>query len=159
LSFIKHIFRVGIISLMGGVCLTSHAEIEGAKLWVSAGFYTAHFDSQKGLRNANPGIGLEYQLDTNWSLTAGHFINSDNAKSNYLGAYYLPWRMGGFKLGVAGAVLDGYPKLLNGGWFAAVLPVASWESQRLGLNVAFVPPLKDRLYGGVSFQLKFRFQE
>jgi len=39
-----------------------------------------------------------------------------------------------------------------------VLPVASWESQRFGLNVAFVPPLKDRLYGAVSFQLKFRFQ-
>jgi len=25
--------------------------------------------------------------------------------------------------------------------------------------VALVPPLKDRLYGAVSFQLKFRFQD
>jgi hypothetical protein len=34
--------------------------------------------------------------------------------------------------------------------------VASWEGQRFGLNVALVPPLKDRLYGAVSFQLKLR---
>jgi hypothetical protein len=54
------IFRTCFISLFWGVCFPSQAEIEGAKLWVNAGFYSAHFDAQKGLRNANPGIGLEY---------------------------------------------------------------------------------------------------
>jgi hypothetical protein len=153
------IFRTCLISLLGGVCFLSHAEIEGAKLWVNPGFYSAHFDAQKGLRNANPGIGLEYQLDTAWRLTAGRFINSDNVQSNYLGAYYQPWKVGDLKIGVVGGVFNGYPKAFNGGWFPAVLPVASWESQRFGLNVAFVPPLEDRLYGAVSFQLKFRFHE
>jgi hypothetical protein len=31
------------------------------------------------------------------------------------------------------------------------------EAEHWGLNVMLVPPLKDRLYGAVSFQLKYRF--
>jgi hypothetical protein len=134
----------------------AHAELDPARLWLNAGFYSAHFDSDKGLRNANPGIGAEYQLDETWALTAGRFINSDNAHSSYVGAYYQPWTLAGARLGVVGGAFNGYPKAWNGGWFPAVLPVASWEGQRFGLNVALVPPLKDRLYGALSFQLKFR---
>lgn len=132
------------------------ADFDSSRLWVNAGFYSAHFDTNKGLRNANPGIGAEYKLDDRWSLTAGRFINSDSAHSSYAGAYYQPWTFGGAKLGVVGGVFNGYPKAFNGGWFPAVLPVATWEGERIGLNVALVPPLKDRLYGAVSFQLKVK---
>ena len=134
----------------------AHAEFEVNRLWLNAGFYSAHFDTGKGLRNANPGLGFEYKLDDNWSATAGRFMNSDNAHSNYIGAYYQPWTVAGAKLGVVGGAFNGYPKAFNGGWFPAVIPVATWEGERFGLNVALVPPLKDRLYGAVSFQLKFR---
>ena len=51
---------------------------------------------------------------------------------------------------------NGYPKAYNGGWFAAVIPTGSLEGQHWGLNLALVPPLKDRLYGALSFQLKYR---
>jgi hypothetical protein len=108
---------------------------------------------------ANPGLGLEYRIDVDWSATAGRFINSDNAHSSYVGAYYQPWRWGSVKLGVVGGAFNGYPKAFNGGWFPAVIPVATYESGHWGLNMALVPPLKDRLYGAVSFQLKFRFQD
>ena len=134
----------------------AHAEFEANRLWLNAGFYSAHFDTNKGLRNANPGLGFEYKLDDAWSATAGRFINSDNAHSSYIGAYYQPWTVAGAKLGVVGGAFNGYPKAFNGGWFPAVIPVATWEGQRFGLNVALVPPLKDRLYGAVSLQLKFR---
>jgi hypothetical protein len=67
--------------------------------------------------------------------------------------------VGAFKLGVVGGAFNGYPKAFNGGWFPAVLPVASWELRNLGMNLMLVPPLKDRLYGAVSFQLKYRFAE
>jgi hypothetical protein len=134
----------------------AHAEFEASRLWLNAGFYSAHFDTNKGLRNANPGLGFEYKVDDTWSATAGRFINSDNAHSSYIGAYYQPWTVAGAKLGVVGGAFNGYPKAFNGGWFPAVIPVATWEGQRFGLNVALVPPLKDRLYGAVSFQLKFR---
>jgi hypothetical protein len=36
------------------------------------------------------------------------------------------------------------------------LPVITVEGERFGLNIALVPPLKDRLYGAVSFQLKLK---
>jgi hypothetical protein len=146
----------GLVFFISGA---AQAQIDPGKLWLNTGFYSAHFDSNKGLRNPNPGVGLEYALDDTWSVTTGRFINSDNAHSNYLGAYYQPWHVGAFKLGVVGGAFNGYPKAFNGGWFPAVLPVASWESRNLGMNVMLVPPLKDRLYGAVSFQLKFRFAE
>jgi hypothetical protein len=132
------------------------ADWDSSRLWINAGFYSAHFDTDKGLRNANPGLGFEYKLDERWSATAGRFINSDNAHSSYVGAYYQPWVVSGVKLGVVGGAFNGYPKAFNGGWFPAVLPVATWEGERFGLNVALVPALKDRLYGALSFQLKFR---
>ena len=134
----------------------ARADFDSSRLWINAGFYSAHFDADKGLRNANPGLGFEYKLDDRWSATAGRFINSDNAHSSYVGAYYQPWTVSGIQLGVVGGAFNGYPKAFNGGWFPAVIPVATWEGERIGLNVALVPPLKDRLYGAVSFQLKFR---
>ncbi len=140
------------------LCCTvgARADFDARRLWVNAGFYSAHFDSDKGLRNANPGLGLEYKLNDHWSATAGRFINSNNAHSSYIGAYYQPWMVAGIKLGVVGGAFNGYPKAFNGDWFPAVIPVASWEGERFGLNIALVPPLQDRLYGAVSFQLKVR---
>jgi hypothetical protein len=57
---------------------------------------------------------------------------------------------------LVGGVFNGYPKAFDGGWFPALLPVATWEGERFGLNIAFVPPLQNRLYGAISFQLKLR---
>jgi len=141
------------------LCAPAHAEWEASRLWLNAGFYSAHFDTDQGLRNANPGLGLEYRINEDWSATAGRFINSDNAHSSYVGAYYQPWRWGSVKLGVVGGAFNGYPKAFNGGWFPAVIPVATYESGHWGLNMALVPPLKDRLYGAVSCQLKYRFAD
>lgn len=149
---LKKVLMLGLLA-----CGTANAQLDLSKVWVNPGFYSAHFDANKGLRNANPGLGIEYPLDDTLSFTAGRFINSDSAHSTYLGTYYQPWRSGHFKWGVVGGVFNGYPKAFDGGWFPAVLPVVSWESQQLGLNVMLVPPLKDRLYGAVTFQLKYRF--
>jgi hypothetical protein len=137
----------------------AEAEFDASRLWVNAGFYSAHFDSDKSLRNANPGIGFEYRIDDTWAATAGRFRNSNNANSSYVGAYYQPWTYAGVKLGVVAGAFNGYPNAYQGGWFPALIPTASFESAHWGLNVALVPPLKDRLYGAVSFQLKFRFQD
>jgi hypothetical protein len=148
----RRLFALSLLLATG----LARADFEAHRLWLNAGFYSAHFDTHKGLRNANPGLGAEYQLDNTWSLTAGRFINSDNAHSSYVGAYYQPWTLAGAKLGVVGGAFNGYPKAFNGGWFPALIPVATWEGQRFGLNVALVPPLQDRLYGAISFQLKLR---
>ncbi len=141
-----------------GLSLSAHADLQADRLWVNAGFYSAHFDTDKGLRNANPGIGFEYRLDDTWSATAGRFRNSNDANSSYVGVYCQPWTWAGMKLGVVAGAFNGYPNAKNGGWFPALIPTASLERGHWGLNVALVPPLKDRLYGAVSFQLKYRFQ-
>ncbi len=125
-------------------------------LWINAGFYSAHFDTDKGLRNNNLGFGVEAVVNEDWSATAGGFTNSNNARSNYVGAYYQPWRWGMWKAGAVMGGFNGYPNAFGGGWFVAALPVLTLEGERFGLNVALVPPLKDRLYGAVSFQLKLR---
>jgi len=154
-----HIERISLLIIGIFCCSAANAQFDPSKLWVDAGVYSVHFDSKKGLRNPNPGLGIEYSIDDTWRVTAGRFINSDNAHSSYLGAYYQAWDIGPVKLGLVGGAFNGYPKAFNGGWFPAVLPVASWEGRQFGLNVALVPPLKDRLYGAVSFKLKYRFQE
>jgi hypothetical protein len=148
------------LSLLGAgmAALTAQAEFDTQRLWVNAGFYSAHFDTQKGLRNANPGIGVEYRIDPNWSATAGRFRNSNNADSSYVGVYYQPWTYAGVKWGGVVGAFNGYPNAFNGSWFPALIPTATLESGHWGLNVALVPPLKDRLYGAVSFQLKYRFR-
>ena len=134
----------------------AQAEFDSGRLWLNAGFYSAHFDTDRGLRNANPGLGFEYKLNDHWSATAGRFINSDNAHSSYIGAYYQPWTVAGVKLGVVGGGFNGYPKAFNGSWFPALIPVATREGRRFGVNVALVPPFENRLYGALSFQFKVR---
>ncbi len=125
-------------------------------LWINPGFYSAHFDTDKGLRNNNLGFGVEAVVNEDCSATAGGFTNSNNARSNYVGAYYQPWHWGMWKAGAVMGGFNGYPNAFGGGWFVAALPVVTLEDERFGLNIALVPPLKDRLYGAVSFQLKLR---
>jgi hypothetical protein len=134
---------VALLSL--SLSLPAQAEFDASRLWVNAGFYSAHFDSDKGLRNDNPGLGFEYRIDGDWSVTAGRFLNSNHAHSSYVGAYYQPWTISGVKLGAVGGAFNGYPKAVDGGWFPAIIPTASYESGHWGLNVALVPPLQDRL--------------
>jgi hypothetical protein len=60
------------------------------------------------------------------------------------------------RVGLALAAFDGYPNMRDGGWFPAAIPTLTYEYKRVGLNVGIIPTYKDRLYGGVSFQLKFK---
>ena len=134
---------------------SAHAEFDTNRLWLNAGFYSVHFDASKGLRNANPGLGVEYKMDDVWSATAGQFINSDSERSTYLGAYYQPWHAGSWKLGGVAGLFNGYPNAFGGRWFPAVLPVATLEDRNLGFNFVVIPPLRNRLYGAISIQIKF----
>lgn len=127
-----------------------------SELWVTTGFATYHFQSDKDLNGRNPGMGLEYRLSNDSSLTAGRFFNSDRQHSKYAGMYYQPWKVGAVRVGGVIGGFDGYPKMRDGGWFFAIIPTATWECQRVGINVAVVPTYKDRLHGGVSVQLKFK---
>ena len=117
------------------------------EVWLNAGFYSYHFQRDKGLNDSNPGLGAEYRFSTVSSLTAGRFYNSERRYSNYLGIYYQPFTIGPVRLGAVIGGFNGYPKAFNGGWFLAAIPAASFEYRRVGVNLTIVPSYKDRLYG------------
>ncbi len=125
-------------------------------VWIDSGFYSYHWDRDKNLNGDNYGLGAEYQFSAVSSVTAGRFYNSDRDYSNYLGVYYQPLLLGPLHLGAVAGGFNGYPHMKNGGWFLAAIPVASAEWGRIGLNVAFVPSLQNRLYGAISLQLKVK---
>lgn len=127
-----------------------------SELWVDTGFYTAHFDGDKDLNNNNKGLALEYRFSGTLAATGGRFYNSDRAWSNYAGVIWQPYAVGSVRVGLALAAFDGYPKTRDGGWFPGVIPTLTYEYERVGVNVGIIPNYKDRLYGGISFQLKFK---
>lgn len=127
-----------------------------SELWINPGFYSHHFQRDKGFDDTNPGIGAEYRFSSVASVTAGRFHNSDRRMSNYAGIYYQPWAIGPVRLGAVIGGFDGYPKMRDGGWFLAAIPVVSVEYQRVGVNFAIVPTYKERLHGALSVQLKFK---
>jgi hypothetical protein len=127
--------------------------------WLNAGFYSYHFQRDKGLNDSNPGLGGEYRFSTVASATVGRFYNSDRVYSSYAGVYYQPIALGPVRIGAVFGAFDGYPKMRNGGWFPAAIPTLSYEYKSVGLNLAIVPTYKDRLYGALSFQLKFKVFE
>lgn len=162
-----------LLPLLGGtlvVCGAAHAQsmdfslptfeqpFDVRKTWINLGFYSAHFDRHQGLEDKNPGLGFEYPLNDIYRVTAGTFHNSDRRQSHYLGLYVLPAEVYGVRLGAVMGAFDGYPNYRNGNWFPALIPTAAIEGKNWGLNVAYVPTVRNRLYGALSFQLKYRFE-
>ncbi|MQA18545.1 hypothetical protein [Rugamonas rivuli] len=148
-----------LAGLSAGAMADTFETIESAPLkevWLNGGFYSYHFQRDKGLNDSNPGLGGEYRFSTVASATAGRFYNSDRAYSNYVGVYYQPWKVGPVRLGAVAGGFSGYPKMRDGGWFLAAIPTASFEYKSVGVNVAIVPTYKDRLYGAISVQLKLK---
>ena len=127
-----------------------------SELWLATGFATYHFQSDKDLNGQNPGVGIEYRFSDVAAVTAGRFYNSDRDHSKYVGVYYQPWTYGGVKLGAVIGAFDGYPNMRDGGWFPALIPAATYEYKRVGVNLAIIPTYKNRLHGGISLQLKFK---
>jgi hypothetical protein len=164
-SPLSEVVGVGITALTL-FCSYAHAEQSNPfdivevkpihETWLNAGFYSYHLQRDKGLNDSNPGLGAEYRFSTVASVTAGKFYNSDRKYSKYAGVYYQPFAIGPVRLGAVVGGFDGYPKMRNGGWFLAAIPVASFDYKSVGLNLSFVPNYKDRLYGALSFQLKMK---
>jgi hypothetical protein len=129
------------------------------EFWLDSGFATYHFDRDKNLSGANIGLGGEYRFSGTTAATVGRFYNSDRFYSNYAGVIWQPYAIGPVRLGVVAAAFNGYPHMRDGGWFPALIPVAAIEYQRFGVNLGFVPSYKDRLYGGLSLQIRLKLSE
>ena len=130
-----------------------------SEFWLDSGFATYHFNRNKDLNGGNRGLGVEYRFNGAVSAVAGRFYNSDREYSNYAGVIWQPYALGPVRLGAAIAAFDGYPHMRDGGWFPAAIPTLTYEYKRVGVNVGIIPSYKDRLYGGISVQLKLKLFE
>ena len=134
----------------------------GEKLWISPGMVSYHFDRDMGFNESNEGLGIEYEIDKNWSFAAGRFKNSEYNHSNYITVAYQPIQAHGFKLGVVGGIMDGYMGIdnkLNKDPFPMLLPVVSYEYKNVGVNLMVIPEANisgSKIYGAVGLQFKFK---
>jgi hypothetical protein len=129
-----------------------------SEFWLDSGFATYHFDRDKDLNGANWGLGAEYRFSGTMAATVGRFYNSDRDYSNYAGVIWQPYALGPVRVGAAIAAFNGYPHMRDGGWFPALVPTLTYEHERVGVNVGIIPSYKDRLYGGISVQLKVKLR-
>ncbi len=145
------------------ISLSSNAEIFSiieskpiSEIWLNPGAYSYHFQKDKGFDNNNYGLGGEYRYSTTSSVMLGVFHNSDRDTSHYIVWHWQPLEFGPVHLGAVAGVIDGYPQMLDGGWFPVVIPMLSVEYRYIGANLLLVPSYQNRLHGAISLQLKLR---
>ena len=130
------------------------------QVWINPGLYSLHFDSSKGLRNNNIGLGAEVLLADDHGLMGGTFINSNGARTHYAAYEWRPlhWQFAGVNIGAGIAVgaFDGYPKYRDGGWFVAPLPLLAIEGKTFGANISVIPTVANRFDGAIAVQIKLR---
>lgn len=148
------------IGFGAGVCAQETSGRFAPQIWLNPGTFSVHFDRDKDLREDNTGLGAEVALASDHVLAAGSFINSNRRRSQF-GAYYwrpLHWQPWDIKVhaGIAVGAFEGYPNYRNGAWFPAALPMLAIEGNRVGVNVFFVPTIKNRLDGAIALQFKLR---
>lgn len=157
---LKSCFLVYFLSIYSISCSADPANTATAKpvaeLWLNPGFYSFHFDHDKNLNDNNLGVGAEYRYSPENSIVAGRFNNSDRQISHYAGLYWQPFTLGSLRLGGILGVINGYPKANNGDWIPFILPVASYEYKRIGINLTLIPTFRDIVYGSLTLQLKFK---
>lgn len=128
-----------------------------SKNWLQTGFMSYHLDRkqthERNFREQNYGIGIEHKLSENSSISAGYYRNSIDKDSFYAAYAYQPLKVGPVKVGAMAGVVTGY-HLNNGGPIPMVLPLASIEGKRMGVNLTYVPKLKD-VSSVVALQFKF----
>lgn len=126
------------------------------EVWLNPGFYSWHFDHDVDLEGNNYGIGAEYRYSTTQSVMAGRYHNSDRAMSSYAVWLWQPIQAGTIRLGVLAGAIDGYWRANGGSWFPMLIPVASYEYGKVGINLTAVPTIPNTVYGSLTIQLKLK---
>jgi hypothetical protein len=156
--------RAALLLCIASFASVAHAEEKPEEtfpqVWLNPGIYSHHFDSSKGLRNNNIGLGAEVRLASDHALMAGTFINSNRQRSHYATYQWRPlhWQWAGLEIGAAIAVggFDGYPNYRNGAWFVAPLPMLTIEGKTFGANISVIPTVANRFDGALAVQVKMR---
>lgn len=157
------IFKILVYIFLISISLPSKAETfsvikpkSANQLWLNAGAFSYHFQREKRLNGTNLGLGAEYRYSTVSSIMIGEFENSDRYSSHYIVWHWQPIGLGPIRFGAVAGAIDGYPNMLNGGWFFAAIPTIGINFKDIGANLLLIPSYQNRLYGAISLQLTLR---
>lgn len=128
-----------------------------AEIWGSLNLTSLHGKTDKSMNQSNFGLGGEYHIDGDLLYMAGAYRNSHRRTSGYILAGWTPLELGPMKIGLAGGLVNAYPKRNHGRITGAAALLVRMEGERFGANMFVIPPaLKDSPVT-VGFQVKIRF--
>ena len=128
-------------------------------IWINPGFVSYHFPKhQLSFNQFNPGLGAEWRQSSDLSWSGGFFHNSDWARSYYAGAYWTPFQWAGWRWGAFVGLINGYPRMLDGGVFPFLTPVATREWDQWGVGMSLLPDYENRLHGAFTVQVKYKWK-
>ena len=125
--------------------------------WVNFGGTSWHSHNNSERNTANYGFGLEYGITQRHALVVGQYVNSFYDQTRYAGIAWMPIKFYGAKLGLVLGCADGYRVINHGHFFPFVLPAASIEGQRFGMNLLYMPPINDKMQNTFALQFKVRY--
>jgi hypothetical protein len=143
---------------------TSPSEaLPDSQWWLASGFWSHHTRRADRYQQDNTGVGIEWHGPgewKDWQLNAGHYRNSRNKPSNYLQVGWMPLQLALpagvlVKGGASVGVVNGYPRMHGGGYFATLVPALSAQWQRLGVNLVYIPSV-GTVDGAFALQAKLR---
>jgi len=127
-----------------------------------------HLDSNENLNEDNRGLGIEYDFDKrgNWInlINFSSFKDSKNETSNYLGAGTKlraetsgpdPWH---FDIGAFAFIMT-RKDYKNNQPFIGILPLLSFGSELVGINMTYIPAFSENQTDLIYFQAMIRFSE
>lgn len=122
--------------------------------WLTASVLSYHFDRKEKYNETNFGLGFEQTLNDNWRLVAGTFRNSQRIDSTYMGVVWNPLHFGRWHFGALVGQFTGYEiDALYG-----VLPVATYEHNKWGVNFALAPPAGNNDSAVLGIQIKWKLK-
>lgn len=105
----------------------------------------------------NWGAGIEVQWQSRHAVSAGYYRNSVDRDSFYALYHYTPWQFGEhIRVGGMAGVVTGYPGYNDGGPAPAGGLVAKIEHGRVGVNLVYLPYIRDVTPHTLGLQFKLR---
>ena len=126
-------------------------------LWINAGMFSYHFNSETSHKDLNWGYGVQSFLSDTVSVLGGNFINSKDGRSNYAGLVWQPLTWHSVKIGLEVGAMDGYPDINNGNYFVEAMPCISIHNDLIGVNIILVPYYSNKMHSSaISAQMILR---
>ena len=136
----------------GLLCFILSTGIVHADTWISLGGASYHTCQSCNYNGANPGLGIQHDINDTVRLIGGGYYNSYRKTSFYGGAAWQPLQYGPVRAGVVGGVITNYDSLKVP---LIALPVVSIEGGRVGIDIMGFPSVGNRT-GLISANLKFK---